>query len=355
MDDFEQPKAPKLGDKEVLQPDDVTPTEEMLPQPKTEVPAETSQVPAPEPPQLHGKSRGKVVLIVSAVVLAFAAVGGVVWFVLANNTAQGDTNGGVTNQPSEIENNDSETSADEPEPKDEVVELSVDDLLVRRLRNNFRDDYIYVAEGASSGALPINLMMWFAAQNFTRTFCKMPYDVAIEKRYADYAVDYPEEVWQIYASGCYKGDDILFKVKDMFGIDIPLVDGVKLFRQSFAPYTYSAEYDEFFREVLRAGGANPPIIYATYAAEKTKDHVFIYDVAGVAYGTYDFDGKSYEFAGPISPEETCHFSEYNDARCRIDYTLDENTILEHLDDYTKFKWTFVWNGENYIFEKLEWV
>lgn len=39
----------------------------------------------------------------------------------------------------------------------------------------------------------------------------------------------------------------------------------------------------------------------------------------------------------------------------MDDEINNNNIADYKDKFSKFKWTFVWNGENYIFEKLERV
>ena len=100
MDDFERPEAQKLDGEDVLQPDDVTPTEEVLSRIEQETPVVAPQILTPEQLLAQKKSKKKVLLIVLAVVLAFAAVGGVVWFVLANKAPQGGTNEDMAGQPS---------------------------------------------------------------------------------------------------------------------------------------------------------------------------------------------------------------------------------------------------------------
>ena len=354
MDNLGRSGEPKLGDADGTQLNNVAPTEEVRSQLVQESSETMPQIPTTESLLTRDKFKKKVSLIISVVILVLVLVSTGAWFVLSNKTGMNES---VVGETSDSQNHEEEKPADTVTPKDEITELSVDDELVRRLRSNFRDNHIYAIDEVFSGKLSDALMMRFAAQNSVKAACKMSYYDAVEKRYAKYVADSPEEVWQIHTSGCYKGDDILFKVKDMFGIDITFTDGMQLIGGSFGPpYTYSIEYDEFFQEVFRAGGSGPGIVYATYAAEKTSNQVYIYDVAGYIYGTYDFNGENYELAGPVRPEKTCDFNvDGMHSLCRIDYTLNERTILEHLDNYTKFKWTFVWNEGNYVFEKLEQI
>lgn len=301
-------------------------------------------------PQVQKKTKRNVAIAIGAVILVIVLIGGAAWFMLANNTLQSKPSESSTKEIDKVKNDRDKLSDNEPTLKDEVVALNKDDKLVRRLHGNFRDSFIYIDYFLSEG-LSDSLMMRFAAQNIATRSCAMSYFEALEKRYADDAASgFLDEIWQIYASGCYSGDDILFKIEDMFGKTLMFEEGMNFFRSFFGGvYEYSAEYDEFYPVIFHGGGAGPGIVSATYAAEMTDNHVLIYDVAGYDYGTWDFDGVSYKLASPISPEKDCA----DDTSCRIDYVLDKNTILEHIDDYTKFKWTFVWNGENYVFESLE--
>ena len=75
MDDFEQPETSKLGDEEVLLPNDAAPMEEML----SRIKQATPQVLTPEPLSKQEKSTKTVGLIILVVVLMFALVGGVMW------------------------------------------------------------------------------------------------------------------------------------------------------------------------------------------------------------------------------------------------------------------------------------
>lgn len=209
MDGLEQPGAPKLGDNEVLQPNDVTPTAEVL----SQLNAETSQAPAPEPLLKQKKSKKGISLIILAVVLALTLVGGVVWFVLGNNTSQDDTNEDVAIHPSDSENDDdNENPVDEPEPKDEIIELSVDDELVQRLYGYFasavspwdRRWQIYMDADVRMGNIDKDLMVVLAKDNLSTVGCKGEhYDALLPD---DLKVPENKRI------ECYSGKDVKNKV-----------------------------------------------------------------------------------------------------------------------------------------------
>ena len=331
MDDFEQPGTPELGDNEVLQPNDVTPTAEVL----SQLNAETSQAPAPEPLLKQKKSKKGISLIILAVVLALTLVGGVVWFVLANNTSQDGTNEDVATQPSESENDDdNKNPADEPELKDEIIELSVktiNDELVQKLYQYFKHHIGYLTygfyseDGGSSGNIDERLMTALAFSNMD-----LPAIFLYKKE---------------HNLGCYDAHPVRDKIYEIFGKQIDFYDGMGLSAGEYPLYVYSAVDDAFC--LMGGFGSTIGVHHNLYKAEKDNNRIYLYVVGGrVDTRGEEIESGYYGTVYPIDFNDTNEFLYHPTGN-------DETDILEYASKLGRFKWTFVWNGENYIFEKLE--
>lgn len=360
MDDFERPKASKLDDEDVLQPDDVTPTEEVLSQLDTEMPTETSQSPAPEQLLTRNKSKKKVRLIVSVVVLLLALViSGVTWCVLANKAPQGGTNEDMAGQPSESGNeDDNENPASEPGPKDEIVELNVDDELVQRLWGYFNAglfpnaaansagsassftplDKFYSNEGAlSSSGLADPYKFAIAIQNLA-----VYGEKELEQCKGDYfrwtddtGIEHPSTGMK----ACYSGDLIHSKIKEIFGTDISFEQfDNQVFIANGDGWKYSIKNDEIVDYV---GGATRRLISrALLKAERNNNHIYIFEAVGYV-GCWMMD------------QDICPASKLDGTKIVGGENITVGNMREFADYFDKFKWTFVWNGENYVFERLE--
>lgn len=355
MDDFEQPQAPKLRDEDVLRPDDVTPTEEVLSHLDTEIPPppETPQSPAPEPLLARNKSKKKVGLIVSAVVLMLALVGGVMWFVPANNTSQSSTDRDVVGQPSESENKDDyENPADELEPKDEIIELSVDDELVQKLFNEFSSvaapwsgQIAFYAQALDKN-LNRQLVMNIAflnveeANGYTAARCKGNYMSAVNG-------------YQRTATSCYSGEEMRQEIVKLFGFDYMFTENDKIVITQPCSWDYNITNDEFYEFDAGCGGVPlSGLVRELYKAERDAARIYLYEMA-----TYWSEESS-----SCGTKAVCRLG-YGGWNVKIDGLMSETIKqLEKLSEYPraneifdKFKWTFIWNGENYVFEKLERV
>lgn len=223
MDDFEQPGTSKLGDEMGLNPNNVIPTRGAPSQTEQELSAGMTQVPIAEPSHPRRKCKKKVVLVISTVVLVLALVGGVVWFVLANNKSLGNADEGVTNQPGQSGNNDSGTPAVEPESKDEAVELSVDDELVQRLYRQFDftlSRFIWT-ELFGNVSDETKLRFAIASQKLT-TICKDQYGTLYGE--GEYDPNTFAEPWPIRGERCVDGGAVRTTIRTVFGSEITLTN-----------------------------------------------------------------------------------------------------------------------------------
>lgn len=329
MDDFERSETPKSGDEEVLQLNDVTPTEKVLSRVDTETPMEMPQTPAPEPLRVQKKFKEKTGLVIGATALVFTLVGGAVWFMLANNISPNNTDEDVADQPSESQGDDHKKPTDEPAPKNEVSELSVDDKLVQKLYEYFRNHInyltfdLYSESGGLSGNIDERMMAALAFDNLS-----LP-SIFIHKTEQDL--------------GCYDARPVREKAYEIFGKRIELYDGMGLLAGSYPLYVYSKDDDAFC--LMGGFGSMLGIHHNLYRAEKTGNSISLYVVAAIV--DTRGAGQEEDFYGMVSGLGS-------DERYPYHPNSSENTdIMEYADKLDKFKWTFVWNGENYVFERLE--
>lgn len=349
MDDLEKPGASKLGHKDAAWSVKAAPVEEPCPQLEAEASAITPRPHSMESSRLHRNGKKKVVLVISAVILMLALVGGGVWFVLANKTPQNRTDEGIAGHPNESENNDNnEKPANEPEPKDEVVELNVNDELVQKLYHffeyvSFPDGdrfYFYIDENAMAGKPNRMLMLNLARNNVATEHCRGEY----------------YDQMRVRVSECYSGNEIIKKISDIFGQSLVLDENDVLEKNDIlgvkgCGWYYNIENDEFYQKFIGCGGSDPRrVIRKLFAAERDSDHVYLYEFAiYVDTGTVYHIGKN-KMAGDM-------MGGLSDLGLEVDthgaILLGDFKQYEELLGQDTFKWTFTWNGENYIFEKLE--
>lgn len=362
MDDFERPEAPKLGDEEVLQPVGATPTEKVSPQPEAESFVESPQHPASEPLLAQKKPEKKVVLIVLAVVLAVALISGVAWFVLASNTSC-DSSDGTPLDPleevSENGNSGEEKSSDEPASKDEIVELSINDKLVQRLYEpftsypgiggfGFRTFYDRVTEvsGNPETAL-IGQILWATGKE----------------------VDCIDETETSFGY-CVSAEAIHQRFQEAFGYDF-----VDRNIDDYGPcggVWFIREANQYFLGMGCGGSAPAQLNHWLYKAEQQGKYLYLYELVEVRKAEFS------ESSGEFIRNKHCHFDKVcsetptededllnissgvflvgdNDNEYSHDPSLTAVNFREYAEELDMVRWTFIWNGKNYVFEKLEQV
>lgn len=301
------------------------------------------------------KNNKKIAIIAVVVAVVLCAAGLALAFMMGNN---GD-------ESNDTEKNDTpvvDGGEEKPEePEDEIVALDVNDPLVQRLYGNFdvANGQVYGIEEVFQGKIPDDFMMSVARLNVPGVACKLePADEVLEERYGSEAIQMwgLDEIRQA-SQLCYSGTATLEKVQEIFGKSFTLEDGV--LTGSFTPggqphYKYDKANDEFYYYMMPGGGIGPGIVHALYAAEKDGDSVYLYDVAGLLYEGYLADGRTY--AIPFDESLINEGTDEKKAEYAIDYDLNDETILLHKDDFSKFKWIFVKNDSGeYVFTGLEKV
>lgn len=326
MDDLGQPRAPKPKDEEVLCPNIETFTEGT--QLKMEAPAATSQISVSEQLREQKGSRKKASLVIPAIFLMFALVGGAVWFILADNAPQNDTS--ADEQPSKNRNGNDKKLADKPAPIEKTIALSVDDELVRKLYGYFKNQInfltydFYSEDGGLSGNVDERMMAALA-------FNHMPLSSIIVHKTTQ-------------GIECYDARPIRKKAYEIFGKKIELYDGMRLLTGDYPLYIYSKDNDAFC--LMGGFGSMLNVHHNLYKAERTDESVSLYVVAG----NVDTGGAGQEesFSGVVSRLNS-------DEKYLYHPTGNENTdIMEYADKLDKFKWTFTKNSDgNYIYTSLE--
>ncbi len=361
MDDKEQPWTPKLENEDILRPDNVTPTREILSQIEVETSTAMPGTLVAEPLQSRTKSKetGLIILAVVLVLVALALIGGVVWFVLVSNTSRDSSDGTPLVGISEDGNNGEEKSSDEPASKDEVVELSINDELVQRLYEpftsypgingfGFRTFYDRVTEvsGNPETAL-IGQILWATGKE----------------------VDCIDETETSFGY-CVSAEAIHQRFQEAFGYDF-----VDRNIDDYGPcggVQFIKEANQYFLSTGCGGSAPAKLNHRPYKAERQGKYLYLYELVEVWQAEFS------ESSGEFIRNKHCHFDKVcsetptkgedllnigsevflvgdDDDEYYRDPSLIAVNFREYVEELDMVRWTFVWNEENYVFEKLERV
>lgn len=335
MDNLDKPIASKLKGEKVLYPDNITAIDQECSWSGAETPIVAPEISAAEPSKARTKSKKKVFVVALTIVLVLTLICGVVWLVASRNMSGDETVGGATGTIYENYGGEYGEAAAEPGSKDEVVVLSMDDELVQRLYRQFdvTNGQAYLYPDLFMNEYAKSTMAGVAAQNILPE--QSDYDAELVKQ----------------------------KVKDIFGVDIVFEDGdkVAVFSPGRSYYEYSAENDKIHFVSVPSGGSGPNTAHGLYKAEKYGGKLFLYDVVANYTPCYYSDSDESKWAaGPFGlslwlDDWTCNPEMLVDYIDDATGKMSQSDLIKNKDYFTKFKWTFTWNGENYIFEKLERV
>lgn len=291
-------------------------------------------------PPSQPKSRKKTALMVFIVILLLGLVGGALRAIcctIYNENTSKDNCGQAG------DDGDASLSTKPEEPTNEIIELSVDDELVQKLYRSF--DHVsfpdanrfsfYIDKNSMAGNPNRDLMLTIARHNTVTRFCKGDH-------YDQGGIRWSE---------CYSGSEIAQKVEEIFGKKLEFTEDDIIEGRGCFGWYYDPVNDEFHQNGSGCGSADPRrVSRKLYAAAKDADHVYLYELAIFTEMMLAYHIGEETMAGdPIG--------ELSD----LGITLNmEGAVLQGDVEYykellsqDKFKWTFVWNGENYIFEKLE--
>lgn len=350
---------------------------------------QSAQNVALKPVRKPKKSHKKLIIIMAILAIVVAGTGGVIWCLLTRSS--GDDTLPSANEIDESGGGAS-TSADAVEKLEpgSVTELDINSDLVQRLYNNMIAStmtnigpIIYSNERMMAGDFTENEMKIWAinalsdaagerGNDFERfrseTRCQTNVPTGTYQKYFGRMDEY--NVYGKPEFGCYTGTAVQTKVKETFGIDINFVEGETLAHNFCGVFLYSAQTDEFYTMAECGGVGQPFPLQVPYRAEKVDDKVYVYVAAAwmVFYeltdgGNLGFEGYRYKILTDNEYlENTKNFSRdcgYADTLIRRygdlywTSTQYEEIPAEYWQEWDKYRWEFVWNGENYVYSKVE--
>lgn len=367
MDGFRQDR---IADEENFgkaapEPDQTTAAPEVSLQPSMESVNFEPTVQNVELPQLQMKPRKKRWLIALMVFLALGVIGGTAWFVLANSGSSNEP-GEVTDEGNEGKDSSSNKEVEaKPDPEDAIVELSLDDELVRQLYNHFNVNMNY--EGFNTGGVPYGFMSSFSpldkfytengglspnglGADYMVAFSLQRFYYSSESRFCQNQHEFQfgdtkawTAIYKAGESGCLDGEKVRKWIYDVFGKKVAS-DVFGMFENTDLiiageGYRYVADEDAFLN--IASGAARQLISRCAYAAERDDTHIYISEMVGyVGPATYGAEYEVRKLDGTVLDSGE---------------SAENRSMLDFKEQLDKFKWTFVWNGENYVFEKLERV
>ena len=275
------------------------------------------------------------------------------------DTSIGDNSGNNDDKQDPDEPGDEGDGEEEEKPGDEMITLSTGDARVQKLYNyfaklGFASDLgqladFYQNRGSFSGELSDLVMLDVALANLETERCAIqPTDDNLMQRYENWVGSGDQlpsvELFQaMYNMGCYSGQAVRDKVKEIFGKELQLSD--ETLASLANPYFgYDAANDEIYSMNLGRGGVFPEFERKLLKAERDGERMYLYETVSVMVpGAGNL----------ISIYDKCIMTRNEEA----DEANGCNT-----EDYqwqtgqTRFRWVFKrTNAGNYVFEKIERV
>lgn len=283
---------------------------------------------------------GLITLVVVLALALAAAVGWGVWQMVQNGRQEAETGTGTGTEKDEDDKHEREGEGAK------VEEVALDDPVVQRLWHNFdavefgrvggegplREASFYINADALAGNPSKELMTGIALQTIPEyKYC----EGWLNNDYGD----------SRNPQGCYDGDRVRVKIKEIFGKDVTFQDGDIAGANYCGRYEYSAKNHEFYAEGMGCGGnGGEAVERGLYKAEREGDKLYLYEGALGA-----------------TPGAIYHIKLPNDENELLDYDRPLNfagddgyILLDHLDEVDQFKWTFKKNADGeYVFAGLE--
>lgn len=293
-----------------------------------------------EPPSVPPKSTRKIWLVVFVTLFLLGIVAGVLRLVLCMNQASHLL---VEGEDADIDGRDDIPGLNSEEINSEIIELSVNDELVQKVYRNF--DHVsfpdanrfsfYTNENSMAGNPDREQMLHIAKDNTVTRFCKGDY----------------YDQGQIRWSDCYSGSEIAQKIEEIFGQKLSFSEDDFFETRGGCGWIYDSQHDEFHQQGSGCGRADPRRVARNlYAAAKDAERVYLYELAIYIEETMVYHIGEETMAGePIGKLSDLDI-ELNAQGAVLQGDVES---YKELLDQDKFKWTFVWNGENYIYESLK--
>lgn len=275
------------------------------------------------------------------------------------DTSIGDNSGNNDDKQDPDEPGDEGDGEEEEKPGDGMITLSTGDARVQKLysyfaRLGFASDLgqladFYQNRGSFSGELSDLAMLDVALANLETERCAIqPTDDNLMQRYENWVGSGDQlpsvELFQaMYNMGCYSGQAVRDKVKEIFGKELQLSD--ETLASLANPYFgYDAANDEIYSMNLGRGGVFPEFERKLLKAERDGERMYLYETVSV-----------------MVPGAGSLISIYDKCIMAGNEEADEANGC-NAEDYqwqtgqTRFRWVFKrTNAGNYVFEKIERV
>lgn len=295
-------------------------------------------------------AKGRKTLMVVIILAVVLIIAGVVVSVILGGRDKDDKQEGNEGENVAVV----EEPEEEDELEEELVELSLDDEVVKRAYEGFShvesawDDGMLFYVEALRGGLSRNQIMKMAfyrlqAERFasddgsgTVNYCRGEHPMV------------GSEEW--LATDCYSGEEMRNEIKKLFGIDdFAFVEGDEA--ATACRFPYDAENDEFYQTKWCGGAASAFLIRKLYKAEKDENRLYLYEKA-VFWTTRAGEEEGFYKLGDDGWNVLIEGLVWNE--------LGLEQVAEVIDDprgdelFDRFKWTFRLDEEgNYVFEGLE--
>ncbi len=305
-------------------------------------------------------------------ILAVVAIGAIVTVILMMSggnsssssnkkpdTSIGDSAGDNGDKQEPDEPNGDGDDEEEGKPGDEMITLSTGDARVQKLYSyfaklGFASDLgqladFYQNRGSFSGELSDLVMLDVALANLETERCAIqPTDDNLMQRYENWVGSGDQlptiELFQtMYNMGCYSGQAVRDKVKEIFGKELQLSN--EMLMSLTNPYFgYDVANDEIYSMNLGRGGVFPEFERTLLKAERDGERMYLYETVSV-----------------MVPGAGNLISIYDKCIMPGNAEVDEANGC-NAEDYqwqtgqTRFRWVFKrTNAGNYVFEKIERV
>lgn len=287
-----------------------------------------------------------VVVIILAVVLIIAGIA--VSVILGGRDKDG-------NNDKQEGNGENAAVVEKPEEADEseaeLVELSLDDEVVKRVYGNFQGIFreftgwwsFYIDGGVRDGKIDQAKMLKLAGANVWGSPCIGNYEYTSGGR---------------VENECASGEAVRQKVAEMFGEHLELVSNDKLHSFCGDGMVYDVTNDEFYQSGIGCGGYyTDKLVRVLEEAEKEGDRMYIYERVAIFSDSLEYfrigdEGILGEKIGEYTVPDYSTFQGPEDYNVWLEKNRNSLT-LEYGDE---FKWTFRLDEEgNYVFEGLEKV
>lgn len=250
------------------------------------------------------------------------------------------------------------------EPDMMAGNLTEEQIKTLALNSLFKENNLKAEINAEANAEANASDSWEELKKLTKCQKAMPrelYDKLSEKYNTEKISDADYEIfsneWLNDGGGCYSSQDVVARAKEIFGQEIEFSDGETVEHNFCGEYVYSALNDEFYPMTECGGACYSEPLQKLFQAEKQGDKIYLYVTSAWANqcsgNIYRYDKEpKYSSDGHYEPSTIIVNVGSVDGDVSSDRPFLERAY-ESYQDWQKYRWEFVWNGENYVFSNVK--